>query len=470
MKKLFRILTAPLMALFLCFSAAAAEEALPEKLTVSLPETVQGFGEWEIRLSSPAAGEAEVLIQDGAGNTWRTFRASVSSGETVFQWDGLGLQKEKLLRGRYTAAARVTTAGGEELTASRTFQLQGSVVPTMQYGLPSAGVIYPGPECGFFVEVLMSAHSGIAAMEVWQGDTLIWKQDKTIANPERTELYWNGRIAKDTWIAPGDYTLKLYGKLNPEYCFTWPLRVEEGEEPEIPVEPTGSIMPTREMTDEEIWEIMMKPSAVLKDSSMLTRIHVYEEPSGESRSVGFLRGQTQAVEVLEIDGDWAKIHAWGHTSAEEITGYLPLRLLGVENPSPWYGILVDKEAQTLTVYEQGKKLAVIPVSTGLPTAEEPKRETTPGAFLTARHEGESFANSGLRYEYPLRYDGGNIIHGIGYLKRGGVRDYSINLPMLGQKASHGCIRVPFQPPEGCELNCYWLWTHIPYHTRVIVLP
>ena len=49
------------------------------------------------------------------------------------------------------------------------------------------------------------------------------------------------------------------------------------------------------------------------------------------------------------------------------------------------------------------------------------------------------------------------------------RIYSRNLPLLGEKASHGCVRVsPFASAD-CPVNMYWLWTHLPYHTRVIIL-
>jgi hypothetical protein len=81
----------------------------------------------------------------------------------------------------------------------------------------------------------------------------------------------------------------------------------------------------------------------------------------------------------------------------------------------------------------------------------------------------TFAQEGYRYEYPIRYDAGNIIHSVGYVRVGRVRDYSANLPLLGQKASHGCVRVNLFAMEESNINMYWLWTRLPYHTRVIIL-
>lgn len=39
---------------------------------------------------------------------------------------------------------------------------------------------------------------------------------------------------------------------------------------------------------------------------------------------------------------------------------------------------------------------------------------------------------------------------------------------LGSKASHACIRIQ-EKPSPAGINAYWFWTHLPYHTRVIVL-
>ena len=92
-----------------------------------------------------------------------------------------------------------------------------------------------------------------------------------------------------------------------------------------------------------------------------------------------------------------------------------------------------------------------------------------GKSLVAAGLCRVFAQDGYRYEYPLRYDGGNYIHGVGYSRTSRVRDYSENQKLLGQKASHGCTRVSVTLQEGCKFNIYWLWAHLPYHTRVIIL-
>ena len=227
------------------------------------------------------------------------------------------------------------------------------------------------------------------------------------------------------------------------------------------------------MTDEEIWEIMMKPSVVVNHTGSSLRLKVYEAPSLRSKAIGLICVGTQGLEILSLEDGWAQIRTANYNDGKLLTAWFPARDLKVVSPAPHYAVLVDKRDQTLTVWQDGHPIGTVPVSTGLPTANKPERETSPGAFLTDVHFSRDFAQDGARYDYPLRYQGGNIIHSTGYARiphaAYSVKDYSKNLPLLGQKASHGCVRVsPFATAD-CPINSYWLWTHLPYHTRVIIL-
>ena len=227
------------------------------------------------------------------------------------------------------------------------------------------------------------------------------------------------------------------------------------------------------MSDEEIWDIMMKPSVVINHTGSSLRYKVYESPSLRSKAIGLICCATQGLEILALEDGWAQIRAANYNDGHFLTGWFPARDLITVVPAPHYAVLVDKRNQTLTVWQDGHPIGTVPVSTGLPTKNRPERETSPGAFLTDVHISRDFAQDGARYDYPLRYQGGNIIHSTGYARiphaAYSVKDYSKNLPLLGQKASHGCVRVsPFADAD-CPINSYWLWTHLPYHTRVIIL-
>ena len=84
----------------------------------------------------------------------------------------------------------------------------------------------------------------------------------------------------------------------------------------------------------------------------------------------------------------------------------------------------------------------------------------------------SFESGGYRCDYPIRIDGGNLLHQVGYRERAdGMADFSDQSAQLGQRASEGCVRVDWRTDdEDHGVNAYWLWTHLPYRTKVLVLP
>lgn len=450
-------------ALFLCSAPADAEE----ELIVSLPAVVKGYTPCEIRITAPAAGEAVLRLYDRLNNPWLIRRETLSAGENVLQWDGLGANQERLMAGPYHFLVKMPGSDGKELTAKVTFEINGTT-QTLVYALPSSETLYLDGQEKWFVECCTSAEC-IVVMEVRDGETLVYTREITDGNPDGFNVSWSGALDARKKIAPGDYTVTLWSKLNPDWKCSFPLHVRETCETSREIRETGPVIPDRGMTDEEIWSIMMQPSVVINANGKFRRFSLYERPNSSSRPVASLRCATQALEVLGVEGNWAHVRAWDHDGGQSAEGYYLVKKLTVYTPSPHYGILIDKRDQTLTVFHDGERVGTVPVSTGLVVGAETYRETPPGAFLTDVHIGPSFAQEGYRYEYPLRYDAGNMIHGLGYVRQNAVRDYSNNLPLLGQKASHGCTRVSMFATENCPINMYWLWIRLPYHTRVIVL-
>lgn len=68
----------------------------------------------------------------------------------------------------------------------------------------------------------------------------------------------------------------------------------------------------------------------------------------------------------------------------------------------------------------------------------------------------------------LRFNGGDMIHEVPHnVRADGSRSYSRWEALLGQKASHGCVRTSREKsPEG--LNARWLWDNLKLNTKVIV--
>ena len=194
---------------------------------------------------------------------------------------------------------------------------------------------------------------------------------------------------------------------------------------------------------------------------------VYERPDEKSRSLGTLHGQTQGLKVIETDGPWALVGAWNHEDASYIEGWVPYSKLKIEYPKQEYGILIDKQKQTLSVYRYGQKIDTLLVSTGRAEKNKLYQETSAGCFLTGYHR-VNFSMNGKKYDYVIQYDGGNLLHQTPYDWGQQKKDFTLGRGYLGTKASHACVRIQPEPGKG-GLNAFWLFTHIPYHTRVIIL-
>ena len=452
-----------------CVLLVAAASAETGELAVSLPETVKGYTPCTIEIRSPAAGEAVLKLMDPMQNVWLTRTEQLAEGTNMISWDGLGEFGERMFAGPYRFLVRMKTADGAELAAERNFEISGTT-QTLVYALPSSETLYLEKGEKWFVECFVSAEC-LVRMEVSDAEgKTVYARDVKISKADGECINWSGNLNNTKKIAAGDYTVRMWSKLNPSYVCSFPLTVVDGAPPKREVAPTGPVVPERGMSEEEIWEIMMKPSVVIDDNGTFRRFAVNSRPkTAGTGTEGTLRCALQGLEVLDTDGTWAHIRAWRHEDGQPIEGYFLQKRLTVYTPSPHYGVLIDKREQTLTVYRDGHAIGSVPVSTGLVTPGNKYRETPAGAFLTDVHTGASFAQEGQRYEYPLRYDGGNYIHGTGYTRSGRVRDYSVHQQKLGQKASHGCTRVSVMLQEGCAFNMYWLWSHLPYHTRVIIL-
>lgn len=462
-----------LVPLLLCLSLLLAfvPASGGTSLSISLPETVRGFTPGTITLTAPFAGEAVLRLYDRLDNHWLTMRVPVDAGKNAVPWNGLGANLERLMAGPYHFTVSMAEEDGTEITASAQFNISGTT-PALLYALPSSDTLYQDKSEKWFVECCLCAVPYLIRFEVRnEAGKTVYGRDITISNEDGMSIPWNGRLDSGKAVEPGDYTVSVWCKLNPEYSHTFPLHIAAKRSPLPEVAETGPVIPERGMSDEEIWEIMMRPSVVIRGNSTFKRFNVYSRPNSSSRAVtsGPFRCSVQAMEVLRVEDKWAFVRAWSHNDAQPVEGYIQVRNLEIFYPSKQYAVLIDKRDQTLTVWESGRPIGTVPVSTGLAVGRDTWRETPPGAFLTDVHIGPSFAQDGFRYEYPIRYDAGNMIHGLGYVRLGSVRDYSRNLPKLGQKDSHGCTRVSLFAGDDGFLNIYWLWTHLPYHTRVIVL-
>ena len=462
-KRFLHVLIILLLAVSFC--SAAGVGFGEDDFVIRRKGNIHSYGDNIFQIRSSQAGILEIKIHDNLC-IYRTITEKIPAGDTEIHWDGCGYNREKLYKKKYTISATLTTVSG----LIRTVSFDSAVeypVQSLQYVLPSDGILHLDHPDMWFLEY----------RTVTNGTVII----ELLASPGSTVSHsWSvaadgGRIARKTFQdingkkempSPGDYTLRIYEYSCADEIHEFPFRVEQETPAPEPVMPTGEIMPDRTMSDQEIWNMMMKPSVVV-DIDSFKHQDVYTEPDTGSASLGTLHGQSQGLKVIRIENDWAKIGAWNHEEAEYIEGWVPLSRLKTESPRGDYGILIDKQNQTMTVFKNGKPIDTLLVSTGRAERNSLYQETSAGCFLTGYHR-VNFSTNGKKYDYVIQYDGGNLLHQTPYDWGQHKKDFTLGRAYLGAKASHACVRIQPEPGKG-GVNAYWLFTHIPYHTRIIIL-
>ena len=236
------------------------------------------------------------------------------------------------------------------------------------------------------------------------------------------------------------------------------------------------------MDEEAIWKVLTQPVTVLTGKQR-EQVRVLARPDEDCKDyVGVVTCASQAVHVLERGDTWALIEAYSSSEegsavkvfAEQFQGYVRTDRLKEEEVDQTYGIVIDKLQQRLYVFKEGKLFTTMLCSTGF--AKNKKHlfhETPAGEFLMVSWVG-GFQAETLWCAYGIRINSGILVHEVPSREetdRNGVTftSYARCERYLGEKASHGCIRVQRQlTPEG--VNAKWLWDNLhrkPY-TKVII--
>ena len=219
--------------------------------------------------------------------------------------------------------------------------------------------------------------------------------------------------------------------------------------------------------EEAMWAMLTAPMTVI-DGDFRTQVYLREEPSETSRAIGDITRASQGVHVLEhLDNGWTKIECYSSSFAgsktkawnQLLTGYVETETLKEVEVRTEFGLVVDKLTQRLYIYQDGKLFDELVVSTGLGTKQNPENETRSGEYLIYSPTGQ-FASEPFLCNYGLRYNDGDLLHEIPHLpQEDGSEDYSRIEPKLGQRASHGCIRVQRKRTEK-GVNMKWIWNNM----------
>ena len=226
-----------------------------------------------------------------------------------------------------------------------------------------------------------------------------------------------------------------------------------------------------DITDEAAcWELLQKPITIL-DADQREAIYPRVEPDGpkvnNDKLGGFINGASAAVHVLgEDENGWTLIEGLDYYN-RVIRGYVRTKLLKTVTPNEKYGVIIDKLTQRLYVFIDGKLWDSCLVSTGLPNDEQPYNETAAGEYLVCSWVGD-FDSEGMICATALRFNGGDMIHEVPHnVRADGSKSYKRWEALLGEKASHGCVRTQREPTEK-GLNARWLWDNLKRNTKVVI--
>ncbi len=243
-------------------------------------------------------------------------------------------------------------------------------------------------------------------------------------------------------------------------------------------------------TDEEaVWKVLMQPITVLDDGTKNCERKQFKARKYPDKDceifTGEVTGISQGVHVLERGEEWTLIEAYSSSTegskvkvyAEKFQGYVKTELLKeVTEIDDQYAVVIDKQWQRLYLYKEGKLYSTLLCSTGYVTPKKKNywNETPAGEFLCVSWTGrltlkdeEGVAN--MLCEYAIRINDGILMHEVPKIPRtddsGKVKwSHDRCERYLGEKASHGCIRVQQKyTPEG--INALWLWEHLSNGTK-----
>ena len=453
----------------LCLALLLPMHALGEGgLSLRVRGDLRSYGKTTVTVSVPEAGKLTVRLSDGVNPLGILTRETpVEAGQTVLDWDGCGWYGEPLPEGGYSLSASLDT-GIRVLTAKATFNLK-RCSQALLYALPASNTLYLEEGNRWYAEVQLT-HKGSVKMAVFAAGApeeplAVFNKNQYVTD-KPVEFHWDGAV-KGKRLAPGDYVLRFYAAKNPDRQIECPIRIAQGIRSLPPVAVTGPIFPGRNLNDQALWTLMQQPS-VVADVQPKHHLDLREEPDPKARSLGWVHGRNQAMAVLELPGNgWARVGAWEHDAGLYIEGWVPVSQLYTVAPHPDYGLLVDLQACRMTVFYRGKRLGDLAVTIGQPNPKELWRKTAAGLFLTGDRV-DGYTASGMHYDYEILFDGGNLFHQIGYSYTRGKKDFSQQSATLGMAASHGCLRLPADGTDG--FNAWWIYSHIPVGTRVVILP
>ena len=225
---------------------------------------------------------------------------------------------------------------------------------------------------------------------------------------------------------------------------------------------------TADATDEQIWAAITRDLTGV-DVGENESAYIYDSVKDGRKKLGSVSGISQGLNVVvqRTDG-WSLVEAFRNEDGAFVRGYIRTNKLRTADANANYGLVIDKAAQTLTVFKDGARVGSCQVSTGLPTAKYLHRETPAGEFITVTRRGtiEYYGNGFSKY--TIRINSSYHLSEIPTTKKNGT-NFEILAGSLGTKATRGNICIAHDASTDGGINAEWIWNMTNENKRVKIL-
>jgi lipoprotein-anchoring transpeptidase ErfK/SrfK len=184
------------------------------------------------------------------------------------------------------------------------------------------------------------------------------------------------------------------------------------------------------------------------------RIYIKSAPSSSASNIASTYGSLAEVKILDSKDGYYYVEILDYDTLNYVKGYVASSKVKTVTPSGPYNIHVDKSKQRVYVFNGQILEKEFICSTG-----KDETPTPSGRFLVGSKGGLFYASENSVCYYWTRLDNNYLFHSAIYDLDG----YAVQSEYvkLGSKASHGCIRLPYEDAK-------WIYDNVPYGTLVTI--
>lgn len=223
-------------------------------------------------------------------------------------------------------------------------------------------------------------------------------------------------------------------------------------------ESTKDVETVKKPQSTESIESVFPDHIMVLDASETTPVNIRLEPLENSESLGIVYGSLMHVEVLNnLDNGYSEVSTWDYKTMKPLRGYVATKLLKQITPKKDFKVLVSIDEQRVYVYKDDKLFKNFLCSTGV---DEDKQYTPKGIYLLG-DRGEFFYNPRIKEggHHWVRFCNNYLFHSVPFDASKEI--IPAEAEKLGQRASHGCIRLALDDAK-------WFYENMPRGTMVVI--